>query len=71
MEFYRDGKASACANVDGEQKKLTRLASPHIAEDLNMARNLLLGTLDAGLLEMLDKKLVPPTATATRVGCPG
>ena len=43
----------------------TWLPPPHIAEDLDVARDLFLCALDAGLLEMVDEELVPPpTATA-------
>lgn len=43
----------------------TWLTSPHIAEDLDVARDLFLCAFDAGLLEMVDEELVPPpTATA-------
>ena len=44
---------------------LTWLPPPHIAEDLDVARDLFLCAFDAGLLEMVDEELVPPpTATA-------
>ena len=36
----------------------TWLTSPHIAEDLDVARDLFLGSIDAGLLEVLDENHV-------------
>ena len=48
----------------------TWLTSPHIAEDLDVARDLFLCALDAGLLEMLDEELVPPATASARIGGP-
>ena len=49
----------------------TWLPPPHIAEDLNVTRDLLLGALDAGFLEVIHEELVAPPAATTRVGGPG
>ena len=49
----------------GERGRRTWLSPPHIAEDLDVARDLFLGAVDAILVEMVDEELVaPPTATA-------
>lgn len=49
----------------------TGLASPHIPQDLNVTRDLLLGAVDAMFLEMLDEELVAPATAAARIRCPG
>ena len=49
----------------------TWLASPHVAEDLDVARDLFLCALDAGLLEVVDEELIAPAAAAAGVGGPG
>ena len=49
----------------------TWLASPHVAEDLDVARDLLLCAFYAGLLEVIDEELVAPAAAAARIGSPG
>lgn len=48
----------------------TWLASPHVAQYLNMASNLLLGSFDAMFLEMVYHELVAPATAASRVSGP-
>ena len=47
------------------------LTSPHVAKNLDVAGNLFLGALYAGLLEVVNEELVAPPAATTRVRRPG
>jgi len=51
----------------------TWFALPHIPQNLNMACDLLLGSLYGVLVEIVDEKLIPPSAPAAGlgVGCVG
>lgn len=49
----------------------TWLALPHVAQDLYVARDLLLCALYAVGGEKVDEELIAPAAAAAGVGCPG
>lgn len=48
----------------------TWLASPHVAQYLDVTRDLLLGSFDTMFLEMVDHELVAPATAAAGVGSP-
>ena len=48
----------------------TLFTFPHVSQNLNVARDLLIGTIYSCVLEVIDKKLVPPPATTPGIGSP-
>ena len=70
MKFCVSGHQRLAWRGEGA-KSITWLPPPHIAQDLDVTRDLLLGSLNAVLVEVVDEELIPPPTAITRVGSPG
>ena len=52
-------------------RQRTGIALPHVSEDLDVGRDLLLRAVDAALSEKVDEELVAPSRAAAGEVCPG